>query len=159
MYKVRDPEVREFVEKCLASLSCRLSAEELLKDPFLQIDNFGTDLRPIDYCRDFNEVGSLLRQPLLVNHHSNYSSINTRSNYLGYDPQNNLDYCQVEFEPNEMDLFTSLVEDKNMENVEITTKGKREDDGIFLRLRIADKEGLMELLSLSLSTEIIISIA
>ncbi|XP_052208140.1 probable serine/threonine-protein kinase WNK9 isoform X2 [Diospyros lotus] len=141
LYKVRDPEVREFVEKCLASLSCRLSAEELLKDPFLQIDNFGTDLRPIDYCRDFNEVGSLLRQPLLVNHHSNYSLINTCSNYPGYEPQNNLDYCQVEFEPNEMDLFTSLVEDKKKENVEITTKGKREDDGVFLRLRIADKEG------------------
>ncbi|KAJ7520577.1 hypothetical protein O6H91_19G011300 [Diphasiastrum complanatum] len=34
--KVKDPQVRSFVEKCLADASCRLSARELLMDPFLQ---------------------------------------------------------------------------------------------------------------------------
>eukprot|EP00250_Pteridium_aquilinum_P012100 c20511_g1_i1 orf=455-3232(+) len=36
--KVKDPEMRKFVEKCLASASERLHAKELLIDPFLQID-------------------------------------------------------------------------------------------------------------------------
>ena len=36
--KVKDPEVREFVEKCLATSSIRLHARELLMDPFLQCD-------------------------------------------------------------------------------------------------------------------------
>ncbi|KAJ7534160.1 hypothetical protein O6H91_13G082400 [Diphasiastrum complanatum] len=34
--KVKDAEVRSFVEKCLADASCRLPARELLMDPFLQ---------------------------------------------------------------------------------------------------------------------------
>ena len=33
-----DPQVREFIEKCLVPASQRLSAEELLKDPFLQVE-------------------------------------------------------------------------------------------------------------------------
>lgn len=34
--KVTDCQVKEFIEKCLAPASERLSAKELLKDPFLQ---------------------------------------------------------------------------------------------------------------------------
>ncbi|TKY64109.1 serine/threonine-protein kinase WNK4 [Spatholobus suberectus] len=37
--KVSDPQIKEFIEKCLVPASERLSAEELLKDPFLQIEN------------------------------------------------------------------------------------------------------------------------
>ncbi|KAL8216606.1 hypothetical protein R6Q57_023443 [Mikania cordata] len=33
--KVKDPQVKEFIEKCLVPVSQRLSAKELLKDPFL----------------------------------------------------------------------------------------------------------------------------
>ncbi|KAF2284195.1 hypothetical protein GH714_019872 [Hevea brasiliensis] len=76
LYKVKDPEVRQFVEKCLATASSRLSARELLEDPFLQIDDYGYDLTSLDYQGDCNEIGR-----------------------------------------------------------------RREDDGIFLRLRIADEEG------------------
>ncbi|KAK9271658.1 hypothetical protein L1049_002021 [Liquidambar formosana] len=36
--KVKDPEVKQFIEKCLVPASQRLSAKELLKDPFLQVD-------------------------------------------------------------------------------------------------------------------------
>ncbi|KAL8457972.1 hypothetical protein ACS0TY_035734 [Phlomoides rotata] len=36
--KVKDPEVRKFIEKCIAKVDDRLSAEELLLDPFLQSD-------------------------------------------------------------------------------------------------------------------------
>ncbi|KAG4950890.1 hypothetical protein JHK85_044757 [Glycine max] len=37
--KVSDPQLKEFIEKCLVPASERLSAEELLKDPFLQVEN------------------------------------------------------------------------------------------------------------------------
>ncbi|KAL0341580.1 UNVERIFIED_CONTAM: putative serine/threonine-protein kinase WNK2 [Sesamum calycinum] len=36
--KVKDPRVRAFIEKCIAKVSDRLSAKELLMDPFLQSD-------------------------------------------------------------------------------------------------------------------------
>lgn len=36
--KVQNPEVRIFIEKCIANVSERLSARELLMDPFLQLD-------------------------------------------------------------------------------------------------------------------------
>lgn len=37
--KVKDPEVKEFIEKCIAEVSERLSAKELLMDPFLLPDD------------------------------------------------------------------------------------------------------------------------
>lgn len=37
--KVKDIQVKEFIEKCLAPASMRLPATDLLKDPFLQPDN------------------------------------------------------------------------------------------------------------------------
>ncbi|KAG5579347.1 hypothetical protein H5410_049974 [Solanum commersonii] len=37
--KVIDAEVKEFIEKCLVAASERLSARDLLKDPFLQFEN------------------------------------------------------------------------------------------------------------------------
>ncbi|MCL7035094.1 hypothetical protein MKW94_024404 [Papaver nudicaule] len=44
--KVNDPQVKEFIEKCLAPASIRLPAKELLKDPFLQVHN------PKEHARD-----------------------------------------------------------------------------------------------------------
>lgn len=35
--KVKDPEIKAFIEKCLVPASRRLSAKELLVDPFLQV--------------------------------------------------------------------------------------------------------------------------
>ncbi|KAK8933609.1 putative serine/threonine-protein kinase WNK2 [Platanthera zijinensis] len=36
--KVKDPDVKKFIEKCIAKASERLSASELLRDPFLHMD-------------------------------------------------------------------------------------------------------------------------
>nr|KYP74447.1 Serine/threonine-protein kinase WNK1 [Cajanus cajan] len=102
LYRVKDPEVRQFVEKCLATVSLRLSARELLDDPFLRIEDYEYDLRPVDR-----------------------------------------DWCPhpAEIEPNGIELF-EYHDDEPSEDVDISIKGKRKDDGgIFLRLRIADKEG------------------
>ncbi|CAI0432540.1 unnamed protein product [Linum tenue] len=118
LYKVKDPEVREFVEKCLATVSLRLSARELLNDPFLQIDEYNPDLQ--------------------------YSSYNNR---YSYDAHNEVEYNHpAEMEHAGIELFEyhddEDDDDDHPPNVDIRIKGKRRDDGgIFLRLRIADKEG------------------
>lgn len=41
MAKVNDPEVKAFIEKCIANVSQRLPARVLLMDPFLQSDYDG----------------------------------------------------------------------------------------------------------------------
>ncbi|CAI0432409.1 unnamed protein product [Linum tenue] len=118
LYKVKDPEVREFVEKCLAIVSLRLSARELLNDPFLQINEYNPDLQ--------------------------YSSYNNR---YSYDAHNEVEYNHpAEMEHAGIELFEyhddEDDDDDHPPNVDIRIKGKRRDDGgIFLRLRIADKEG------------------
>ncbi|GAU35074.1 hypothetical protein TSUD_69970 [Trifolium subterraneum] len=42
--KVIDPEIRAFIEKCLVPASQRLSAKELLMDPFVQVNGSAKDL-------------------------------------------------------------------------------------------------------------------
>ncbi|XP_023515154.1 probable serine/threonine-protein kinase WNK9 [Cucurbita pepo subsp. pepo] len=116
LYKVKDLEVRCFIEKCLATVSTRLSARELLNDPFLQIDGYGCDslLRPID---------GVPHGPLA----NGYGKV--------------LDYGPIDNEVSEIDLFSGQ-EDEHLADDDITIKGRRrDDDDIFLRLRIADKEG------------------
>ncbi|XP_059657184.1 probable serine/threonine-protein kinase WNK3 [Cornus florida] len=50
LMKVKDPGVKEFIEKCIANFSDRLSAKELLVDPFLKPDEdngvLGRPLQP-----------------------------------------------------------------------------------------------------------------
>ncbi|KAG6618201.1 hypothetical protein I3843_07G006500 [Carya illinoinensis] len=141
LYKVKDPEVRQFVEKCLATVSLRLSARELLDDPFLQIDDGEYDLRPVDYGRELDETGSLLRLPFLERDCSNSTYSNGYTNGYGVEAENEWGYHLVETEPNGIELF-EYHDDDHSEDVDISIKGKkREDDGIFLRLRISDKEG------------------
>ncbi|KAK8548557.1 hypothetical protein V6N13_054657 [Hibiscus sabdariffa] len=142
LYKVQDPEVREFIEKCLATVSHRLTAMELLRDPFLQFDDYGSELRLLEYQRDDFDAGPPVRQPLYDVHISNNSSlVNGYTSYLSYGPENYIGYNSLECETSEIDLFASQ-EDGNSSDVDLVIKGKRrEDDGIFLRLRIADKEG------------------
>ncbi|XP_061336409.1 probable serine/threonine-protein kinase WNK9 isoform X3 [Gastrolobium bilobum] len=138
LYKVKDPEVRQFVEKCLATVSLRLTANELLDDPFLRIDDYEYDLRPVD-SGELDDFGPLIRQPFLDLHRSYSNFSNEYSNGFGYEG----DWCShpAEIEPSGIELF-EYHDDEPSEDVDISIKGKRKDDGgIFLRLRIADKEG------------------
>ncbi|KAH0891794.1 hypothetical protein HID58_054223 [Brassica napus] len=115
-YLVKDPEVREFVEKCLATVTSRLTALELLQDPFLQDDVDEFYMRPTDYYNGYDEF---LRQPL-IDHPPLYH-----------------DESQI----CEIDLFAQDDEEES-DHVDISIKGKRNgSDGIFLRLRISDAEG------------------
>lgn len=138
LYKVKDPEVRQFVEKCLATVSLRLSARELLDDPFLQIDDFESDLRLLDYGRELDE-----RQPYLDLYRSNSAYSNGFSNAYCYDTLNEwgYEYHPAHTEPSGIELF-EYQDDEHSKDLDISIKGKKKDDGsIFLRLRIADKEG------------------
>ena len=138
---MKDPEVRGFVKKCLATVSLRLNARELLDDPFLQVDGYGYDLRSIECDTDFDEVGPFLRLPYYGIDHDKKCLTNGFSHYLGYEPDIDLRCNPVEYETSEIDLFACR-EDKHLEDVDIAIQGRRrDDDGIFLRLRIADKEG------------------
>ncbi|KAK4856662.1 hypothetical protein QYF36_019843 [Acer negundo] len=74
----------------------------------------------------------LHRQPLYGIHHSNSSLSNGYGNYIDYDPENNLDFFTCE-------------EDEHFADFNLSIKGKRrEDDDIFLRLRIADREDIID---------------
>ncbi|XP_068667381.1 probable serine/threonine-protein kinase WNK3 [Aristolochia californica] len=61
--KVKDPGVRRFIEKCIADASDRLSAKELLMDPFLQSDDGDESVTQYlqsnpsnsDYCNSHSE--------------------------------------------------------------------------------------------------------
>ncbi|XP_051129727.1 probable serine/threonine-protein kinase WNK9 [Andrographis paniculata] len=133
LYKVKDPEVRQFIEKCLASVSDRLSAWELLNDPFLQTDDYVNDLFPLTY--QYPSLNRCLRD---AHRSTSGSLVNGYANFLGYEHENDFERYSV---ANEMDLFASQDYDRS-ENIDVTIKGqRREDDNIFLRLRIADKEG------------------
>ncbi|KAM6596134.1 hypothetical protein CsatA_006658 [Cannabis sativa] len=141
LYKVKDPEVRQFVEKCLATVSLRLSARELLNDPFLQIEDCEYDLKPLDCGRDFDEFGPLIRQPLLELHHSSSSFSNGFLNGYSSQELNEWGSHPAELEASGIELFEHH-DDEHYEDAGISIKGKmREDGDIFLRLRISDKEG------------------
>nr|XP_018686401.1 PREDICTED: probable serine/threonine-protein kinase WNK9 [Musa acuminata subsp. malaccensis] len=140
LYRVKDPEVRQFVEKCLATASKRLSARELLKDPFLQVD---------DLCSSFDDedvrsMGHILWQPSLEYTESNGSFIaNEFSDSIHHEMEleNDWDYDATDVEVRGNDLSNSHIDEQPI-NVDITIKGKRREDGnIFLRLRISDKDG------------------
>ncbi|KAF5459958.1 hypothetical protein F2P56_019862 [Juglans regia] len=69
--KVKDPAVKAFIEKCIAKVSERLSAEELLMDPFLQSDedhgSLGCSLRPKTHhsegSHDLLDIGKSAKDP------------------------------------------------------------------------------------------------
>lgn len=137
---MKDPEVRQFVEKCLATVSSRLSARELLDDPFLQLDDYDDDLRQAESHSEFGDLGSLIGQPFLEHYNSDNSYLNGYSNGVDLESYE-WGYHPGELESSGIELFEHH-EDDHSPDVDITIKGKKREDGsIFLRLRIADKEG------------------
>lgn len=153
LYKVSNPEVRVFVEKCLASVSERLSARELLEDPFLQTDDIRNEMRVTSNENDIDKADRGLQLPD-QNEYERQSSSNLMGNcwdYTGYEPDH--DYEYQELAVSELELFTSL-EDDDLANTDITINGKRRKDGeIFVRLRIKDKEGRIRNIYFPFDTE------
>ena len=132
--------MQEFIEKCLATVSSRHSARELLNDPFLQLDDYASDLRRTDCRSELDHFGPLVRQLFLEDCTSN-SSFNNGYFSVDLDSYNEWGYQPLEMEATGIELFEPH-EDDHYPDVDITIEGKRKEDGsIFLRLRITDKEG------------------
>lgn len=98
-YKVQDLEAQQFIGKCLETASKRLSAKELMLDPFLIVDDVDDQI--------LRSIGN--QKPFLNDH-------------IGME-----------------DL--RLNENVSKTNMTITGKLNPEDDTIFLKVQIADKEG------------------
>lgn len=139
---MKDPEVRQFIEKCLATVSSRLSARELLNDPFLQTEDYYCDLRSIDCKGEFDSIDPFIRQPSIdsCTIDCSYLSRNCNNEYQPYSEE--CDNNSVEVEASGTELVDHHDEEEHSPDTNITISGKiREDGNIFLRLRIADKEG------------------
>ncbi|KAG0473236.1 hypothetical protein HPP92_015093 [Vanilla planifolia] len=124
--KVTDPSTRQFIEKCLIHASERLSAKELLKDPFLQCeDSIVSGQVPVLFTSPVSEDIEL--QPVA-------SEIGTNCKYLHVskvmDNSSNIsDSSMLEFV-------------RTNKNTEFKLKAEQVNDtSVALVLRIADHNG------------------
>ncbi|XWS76845.1 hypothetical protein CRYUN_Cryun01aG0212700 [Craigia yunnanensis] len=128
--KVVDPQIKEFIEKCLVPASERLSAKELLEDPFLNVEN---PKEPI-------------RLPLQLPNASS-KAINVPANLPASGPSSmdiDTDYKQLSISTctgsNSENPQCPVLEFQRMhKNNEFGLRGKKDDDNsVSLTLRIAD---------------------
>ncbi|ERN13846.1 probable serine/threonine-protein kinase WNK3 [Amborella trichopoda] len=137
--KVKDPEVKQFIEKCIANASERLPARELLKDPFLQCDgegdSVGRSLLPSSNPQGNNskesttEPGPNGDSSNLVNQRSTTgSSSHSDMSHAGNNGNGG--------------PSSDTEEDPTGASRDFTVKGQRKDiNTIFLSLRITDSKG------------------
>ncbi|XP_051206800.1 probable serine/threonine-protein kinase WNK1 [Lolium perenne] len=150
LYRVKNPEARRFIDRCLAPASRRPAARELLHDLFLQVGG-GGGLASGD--RNYDHVH--LHQPSRQEKHGYSNGGSVTSNGLSTvdddedtAPSIERSYCEEDEDDDAdsryggIDLLFAEHEDDNVAGVDIKIRGRRmEDGGIFLRLRIADKDG------------------
>ncbi|KAL0398028.1 UNVERIFIED_CONTAM: putative serine/threonine-protein kinase WNK4 [Sesamum calycinum] len=124
--KVASQEVKEFIEKCLVPASERMSAKELLKDPFLQLEHSKEPVR--DLLHIPNEVPRSISR-------SYYGP-----NSMDIDPEYNQSVCT---DSNCASPCSEVVEfERSHQNNDFRLRGKKNDDNsISLTLRIADQGG------------------
>ena len=123
--KVSDLQIKDFIEKCLVPASERLSAEELLKDPFLQIESpKGPFLTPFKTptATDMPKLGS--------------PSMDIDAEYKQF-------YGSTYAESNQGSPHFPVFEvQETNKNNEFRLKGtKNDDNSVSLTLRIADTSG------------------
>ncbi|KAL2547589.1 putative serine/threonine-protein kinase WNK6 [Forsythia ovata] len=125
--KVRYPEVKQFIEKCLVTASQRLSAVELLKEPFLLVED------PKD----------LMCDPLQLTDFTPKSTISLKSDSPFMDLDPNYKMLSAGTCAHSMIGTSSTVElQRYSERNVFTIKGEKfDDDTVSLTLRIADSSG------------------
>ncbi|GLT79796.1 hypothetical protein SLA2020_512710 [Shorea laevis] len=129
--KVGDPQIKEFIEKCLLPASERLSAKELLNDPFLQVEN----PNPKEPIRDPVKLPKITTKsitlpvsgPLSMDIDTDYKKLSLSTHT---ESTNGSPYCPVlEFQ-------------RTHKNNKFGLKGmKNDDNSVSLTLRIADSGG------------------
>ncbi|KAF7849760.1 hypothetical protein BT93_L0314 [Corymbia citriodora subsp. variegata] len=125
--KVSDPQIREFIQKCLALASERLSAKELLTDAFLQTENRKELTRDPLSLPNLSPRSLNLSGPLSMDVDTDYKQLS-------------LSTCG---RSNKESLHCPVLEFQRMNNYnEFRLKGmKNEDNTVSLTLRIADSAG------------------
>eukprot|EP00250_Pteridium_aquilinum_P018298 c24030_g1_i1 orf=331-2181(-) len=149
--KLKDAELRQFVEKCIDSACRRQPARELLMDPFLQYDK---DHDPA-YCQpvlsrnaskseEMEDFGALLQKTsfrsLHVHRETNSSSDNCLISQAPPAGDGDTTRSEQVLPKNPLRRLASsdLKQDKPGRNVDFRVKGKRrENDIVYLRLRIS----------------------
>ncbi|XVF72990.1 hypothetical protein PTKIN_Ptkin12aG0165400 [Pterospermum kingtungense] len=130
--KVIDPQIRGFIEKCLVPASERLSAKELLEDPFLKLENPKEPIRlPLQLPSPSSKTINVPSLPA-----SGPSSMDIDTDYK----QLSISTCT---ESNSDSPQCPILEFQRMhKNNEFRLRGKKEDDNsVSLTLRIADSCG------------------
>ncbi|CAI9759330.1 unnamed protein product [Fraxinus pennsylvanica] len=126
MNKVQYPEVKQFIEKCLVPASQRLSAMELLKEPFLAED-------PKDLMCDRLQLADFTPKSTI--------SPKSDSPFMDLDPNYKMlsaGTCAQSM----FGTFSTVELQRYSERNEFTIKGEKfDDDTISLTLRIADLSG------------------
>ncbi|KAJ4953264.1 hypothetical protein NE237_030096 [Protea cynaroides] len=121
--KVNDPQIKHFIEQCLAPVSMRLPAKELLKDPFLLCDSPKKPIRsPLQLPSNLQKSG-----PPSMDIDSDYKqlSISSCAENSNGTPRS----CTLELQ-------------RMNKNNEFRLRGERKDDNsLSLTLRIADTSG------------------
>lgn len=127
--KVNDPEVKQFIEKCLVPASMRLPASELLKDPFLAPDNakeicHDKWLLPNPPTKSMNPPTSEAR-PMEIDSNSRHTSAGSSVERIK--------------ETSQVSIFDLA---RKTENNEFRLRGEKSAEStISLTLRIADVHG------------------
>lgn len=124
--KVNDPQAKHFIEKCLVPASMRLPAIELLKDPFLSLEN----------------LKELIRAPLKLPKWINLS--NAESLPMDIDPNHGVHSISNSLEKNGEVSYHGLAFEvwRTNKNNEFKLRGQQDNENsISLHLRIADPCG------------------
>ncbi|KAH7388338.1 hypothetical protein KP509_16G070900 [Ceratopteris richardii] len=156
--RLKDKELRQFIEKCIDTASRRLPARELLMDPFLQhdTDNDAPDSQSIlsrnaSKSKGLEEVGALVHrasaEPSCVldgfNSYTNGDSSSVSTDLIN-EPRKALPMGALDFSDHLSQVPLSrigplsLMHEKTGRQVDLRVKGKRrENDIVYLRLRIS----------------------
>lgn len=129
--KVLDPQVKQFIEKCLVPASMRLPASELLKDPFLATES--PKEHSSELSRLLNEQFKSVDPPLLGSHPMDTDPNSSKlSGSVASSVKSN----------NGISHFTTLELKRLTENNELTLKGDMTDHNTMsFYLRIAELYG------------------
>ncbi|PON73574.1 Protein kinase-like domain containing protein [Parasponia andersonii] len=133
--KVDNPEVKQFIEKCLVPASMRLPAVELLKDPFLSTENL------MDQNHEPNRIPNFI--PKLVDSpRPDCRPMNCESPMDIDSNSKKLSVGSVVKSASETSSFSSSELWQHTRNNEFRLRGEKDGDNtISLTLRIADPSG------------------
>ncbi|KAJ4839117.1 hypothetical protein Tsubulata_014927 [Turnera subulata] len=131
--KVSDPQIRQFIEKCLVPASERLSAKELLKDPFLLDENRTESAHdPLQLPSPGLKPVALPKSGPLSMDIDTFSITTGDGSYRGTPHYGDGSYRGTPHYP-------ALEYRRTHKNNEFRLRGKKEDDNsVALTLRIAD---------------------